>query len=133
MSSAVAAKYIINKDGVTDEIVCHGKETMTLEQLEKTLKKHFKDIADKEATIVEEPIKTVPIVKDTVVKQLDTTTSDATKSNFSESGEEKKSAGEHISDALTATQKAAQAAVSSVREYTRKQLETAQGTALGLT
>lgn len=40
-SSSIAAKYVINKGNLTDEITCHGKETMNLADIEKALKSHF--------------------------------------------------------------------------------------------
>jgi hypothetical protein len=49
---AVAAKYVINNDNSTDSITCYGKETMSLEQLEKALRKHFRENAEQKSSEV---------------------------------------------------------------------------------
>lgn len=59
---AVAAKYVINNDNSTDAITCYGKETMSLDQLEKALRKHFRENAEQKSSEVKSMLDTSSMV-----------------------------------------------------------------------
>ena len=56
-SSSIAAKYVINKGNLTDEITCHGKETMSLADIEKALQSHFNKKAANQISNLQSVIK----------------------------------------------------------------------------
>ena len=113
----VAARYIINNENSTDKIVCYGKETMNLEQLENALKKHFKTVAESSADSVKNVLKNTSEEAKTKISNLQAT---------SNSG---KTPAQHLQAAANSVGDAAQALGKTIQNQANNLFEQATETA----
>lgn len=72
-SSSIAAKYVINKGNLTDEITCHGKETMSLADIEKALQSHFNNKAANQVSNLQSVIKSSQSLAEKQINKINPT------------------------------------------------------------
>lgn len=109
-SSSIAAKYVINEGNITDEITCHGKETMSLAEIEKALQSHFNKKAADRVNNLQSVIKTTQSLAEEKINEINPTIM----SN-------KKTSAQHLQDA----RQSAEAAASSIGNAARDIFEQA--------
>ena len=104
-SSSIAAKYVINKGNLTDEITCHGKETMSLADIEKALQNHFNKKASNEVNKLQSVIKSSQSLAEKKINNINPTII----SN-------KKSSVQHLQDARQSAESAASSIGNAARD-----------------
>lgn len=104
-SSSIAAKYVINKGNLTDEITCHGKETMSLADIEKGLQSHFNKKAANQVSNLQSVIKSTQSLAEKKINKINPTII----SN-------KKSSAQHLQDARQSAESAASSIGNAARD-----------------
>ena len=104
-SSSIAAKYVINKGNLTDEITCHGKETMSLADIEKALQSHFNKKAANQVSNLQSVIKSSQSLAEKKINKINPTII----SN-------KKTSAQHLQDARQSAESAASSIGNAARD-----------------
>ena len=104
-SSSIAAKYVINKGNLTDEITCHGKETMSLADIEKELQSHFNKKAANQVSNLQSVIKSSQSLAEKKINKINPTII----SN-------KKTSAQHLQDARQSAESAASSIGNAARD-----------------
>lgn len=104
-STSMAAKYVINKGNLTDEITCHGKETMNLADIEKALQSHFNKKAVNQINNLHSVIKSSQSLAEEKIKNINPTIM----SN-------KKTTTQHLDDAKQSAESAASSIGNAARD-----------------
>lgn len=104
-SSSIAAKYVINKGNLTDEITCHGKETMSLSDIEKALQSHFNKKAANQVSNLQSVIKSSQSLAEKKINKINPTII----SN-------KKTSAQHLQDARQSAESAASSIGNAARD-----------------
>ena len=104
-TSSIAAKYVINKGNLTDEITCHGKETMSLADIEKALQTHFNKKAVNQVNSLQSVIKSSQSLAEKKINKINPTIM----SN-------KKTTTQHLDDARQSAESAASSIGNAARD-----------------
>jgi len=104
-NTSVSAKYVINKGNLTDEITCHGKQTMSLSDIEKALQKHFSNKASDQVDNLKTIINNTQTLAEEKVSKMDPTIIPS-----------KKSSVQHLQDARQSAESAASSIGNAARD-----------------
>lgn len=142
--TTLSAKYVINKGNLTDEITCHGKETMSLSDIEKSLQSHFNQKATQQVNNLQDVLKTTQTLAEAKINKINPTIISNKKTNAQHLQDARRSAESVASSignaardifeqATTATQKAVDnmqdAAEKSIRQVSKTVSDTANNVA----